>query len=127
MRQLCQGTNQAGQPCGSYALASDFCFAHDPAYKERRLAGAVKGGHNKSYAARARAAIPDELREVKDLLMEAIRKSARGALYAGRAAELSTLARAIVAVHEAGVGAVERADLQAEVEALKRSVQEGAR
>lgn len=78
-------------------------------------------------ASRVAKVLPDDLKEVRLLLMEAFRRSARGDLPPGRASELSTLARAVVAIHEAGVASLERSDLAAEVAALKAAVQEQTR
>ena len=115
----CVGTNKSGKPSSANPLpGSDRCPWHDPAWDERRKAWSVRGGHGKSNRARAAKKLPagvlsnDELRGVLGIT---IAKVLRGDVEPGVGSSVASLARAYVAVTEAG--AVE--SLQAEVDELR--------
>ena len=119
MAERCLGTTREGKPCSAKPLpGSDRCPWHDPAWAERRQEWSRRGGHNKSNAARAKKQLPagvlsnDQLRGV---LGVTIAKVLSGAVEPGVGSSVASLARAYVAVTEAG--AVET--LQVEVEELR--------
>lgn len=115
----CVGTNKSGKLSSANPLpGSDRSPWHDPAWDERRKAWSVRGGHGKSNRARAAKKLPagvlsnDELRGVLGIT---IAKVLRGDVEPGVGSSVASLARAYVAVTEAG--AVE--SLQAEVDELR--------
>lgn len=102
--QRCPTITKAGTRCGNRVRpGSDFCFSHDPALADVRAAGRYKGGKGKANAVRARKAIPTTLRDVSDVLLQAIRDVESGELDTSKATALATLSRAYVAVYEAGL------------------------
>jgi len=119
MADRCIGTNKSGKPCSAKPLpGSDRCPWHDPAWADRRKAWSVRGGRNKSNAARAKKQLPagvlstDELRGVLGIT---IARVLRGDVEPGVGSSVASLARAYVSVTEAG--AVET--LTAQVEELR--------
>ena len=119
MADRCVGTNKSGKACSAKPLpGSDRCPWHDPAWDERRKEWSVRGGHGKSNRARAKKALPagvlsnDELRGVVGIT---IAKVLQGTVEPGVGSSVASLARAYVAVTEAG--AVET--LQAQVDELR--------
>ena len=119
MAERCVGTNKAGQPCSAKPLPdSDRCPWHDPAWAERRWEWSIRGGHGKSNRSRAKKQLPagvlstDELRGVLGIT---IAKVLKGDVEPGVGSAVASLARAYVAVTEAG--AVET--LQAQVDELR--------
>jgi hypothetical protein len=122
MATRCVGTNKSGKPCSAKPLpGSDRCPWHDPAWDERRRAWSIRGGHGKSNAARAKKQLPagvlsnDQLRGV---LGVTIVKVLKGDVEPGVGSSVASLARAYVAVTEAG--AIET--LQSEVDELRSLV-----
>lgn len=110
MADRCVGTNKSGEPCAAKPLpGSDRCPWHDDSWAERRKAWSVRGGKGKSNEARARKQLPagvlsnDQLRGVLGLT---IAKVLNGAVEPNVGSSVASLARAYVAVTEAG--AVER-------------------
>ncbi len=104
MSRQCAAITQSGKRCPNYAVQdSDKCVAHEPRMKEKVAAGRLKGGRGKANAVRARKAIPADLRDVSDVLLQAIRDVESGELYTPKATALATLSRAYVAVYEAGL------------------------
>jgi hypothetical protein len=119
MATRCVGTNKSGKPCSAKPLpGSELCPWHDPAWAERRKEWSVRGGHGKSNRARAAKQLPagvlsnDQLRGV---LGVTIAKVLSGAVEPGVGSSVASLARAYVAVTEAG--AVETP--QAQVDELR--------
>lgn len=118
MSRQCAAITQAGRRCPNFAvLDSDKCVAHEPRMKEKIAAGRHKGGKGKSNAARARKAILQDLRDVSDVLLQSIRETESGAMSPGKATALATLARAYVAVHEAGL-------IDSRIDAIEKKIME---
>ena len=115
----CSAVTREGKPCSARPRpGSDRCPWHDEALSERRRQWSAEGGRRRSNAARAKKELPagvltnDQLRGVLGLT---IAKVLSGAVEPGVGSSVASLARAYVAVTEAG--AVET--LQAEVEELR--------
>jgi hypothetical protein len=109
----CAAITQKGTRCPNAALPySDKCFVHDPSTRDRVAQGRINGGKGKSNARRARKAIPSDLRDVADLLLQAIRDTESGDLETSRASALASLSRAYVAVYEAGLIESKIADIE---------------
>jgi len=103
MRTTCNGTKRNGDPCAATAvLASGFCTAHDPAYRERRAEQAAKGGRNKSTRERAGKNLPDDMKRLGARLLTAFDDVYEVRMPARTAAALSTIATAYCRVWEAG-------------------------
>jgi hypothetical protein len=99
----CADTRLDGQPCGGPVLGTGtFCFAHDPEKRAAREAARQKGGQRSASIARIHRLVPPRLVTVYDALEEALGQVHRGELAAGRAIAMASLARAMVAVLQAG-------------------------
>ena len=106
----CRGTRRDGTACQAppHAIGPDgFCWAHSPAKRDERRAARAKGGERRSNASRAGAALPKDLADVRDRLLGALGKLENGELEPRTATAMAAIARAVVAVQEAG--ALERA------------------
>lgn len=99
----CDGVNKDGGPCSARGRPGrPYCLWHDPDLAERRDAWNRQGGKNKANAVRARKAIPEDLRDVGDLLLAAIADVQAGTLETGRGNAVANLARAYVSVFQYG-------------------------
>jgi hypothetical protein len=119
MVKRCAAKTVSGSPCSATPVRpSGYCYWHDPALSADREAARRRGGSARSNAARAKKELPagvlnnDQLRGVLGLT---IAKVLNGAVEPGVGSSVASLARAYVAVTEAG--AVET--LQAEVDELR--------
>jgi hypothetical protein len=79
-----------------------WCFAHDPALREKREQARSKGGRNRATARRAQKFLPSTLAPILDQLTVAMDQTFAGAMDAKTAHALAALSRAIVAVVEHG-------------------------
>ena len=106
MAERCVGVNKSGQPCSAKPLpGSDRCPWHDPAWDERRKAWSIRGGHGKSNRARAKKQLPADLMtddEIRAWLGVAFKRVIAGAMEPGVATAAGSVARAMVAVKQAG-------------------------
>ena len=101
----CRATRRDGTPCRSPAESigpDGFCWAHSPARRDERRAARAKGGERRSNANRAGAALPKDLADVRDTLLGTLSKLETGELEPRAAQAKASLARALVALHEAG-------------------------
>ena len=119
MVRRCAAKTVSGSPCSATPVRpSGYCYWHDPALSADREAARRRGGSARSNAARAKKELPagvlssDQLRGVLGLT---IAKVLNGAVEPGVGSSVASLARAYVAVTEAG--AVET--LQAQVDELR--------
>lgn len=103
----CKALTKTGGPCGGYVpTGSEYCFAHDPALAEVRREARARGGTNSRKDIRIQKAVSGDLREVLDLLEDALRGVLAGTLPPGRASAAASLAKAIMEVRN---GALEEA------------------
>jgi hypothetical protein len=107
MLDRCKGTNRDGTPCNARPYRGEYCQWHDPTLAAERATWRAKGGEHKSTVARARAALPKDLQDVHAALLRALSGLETGALEPRTAQAMAAVARALVAVQEAG--ALERA------------------
>ena len=121
----CKATTAAGSPCSAQPILDDgYCYWHSPAVAEERREARRRGGAHKSNQARARKHLPagvlstDELRGVLGMT---IAKVLSGAVEPGVGSSVASLARAYIAVTEAG--AVER--IEERLGALERIAARG--
>ena len=116
--ERCQAVTKSGKPCSATVVADGMCAWHAPSWADRRRQWSAEGGGRRSNAARAKKELPasvlsnDQLRGVLGLT---IAKVLNGAVEPGVGSSVANLARAYVAVTEAG--AVET--LQSEVDELR--------
>src|SRR3954451_15079158 len=119
MLKRCTANNVSGSPCSSTPVRDDgYCYWHSPALAADREDARRRGGAARSNQARAKKALPagvlstDELRGVLGIT---IARVLSGAVEPGVGSSVASLARAYVAVTEAG--AVET--LQSQVDELR--------
>jgi hypothetical protein len=99
----CAGTRKDGQPCQGPVLDSGaYCFTHDPTRAAERQAARQKGGHHRGAITRLRGLVPPRLLPIFDLLETALGEVHDGRLAPAQAAAMAALARAMVAVLQAG-------------------------
>ena len=101
----CSGVRVDGEPCGSVIVADGgYCYSHDPDKAEERRSARVRGGANSASVVRLRRhfAGPSRLGPIADVLETALTQTHMGGLPPARAQAMASLARAIVAVLEAG-------------------------
>ena len=82
--------------------AGTYCFAHDPAKAAERQAARQRGGQHRANLVRLRGLVPPRLISVYDRLESALGEVHDGTLQPGQAAAMAGLARAMVAVLQAG-------------------------
>ena len=113
----CSAITKAGSRCPNRALLDrKWYFAHDPDLVDARKQGSYKGGKGKSKAARARKAIPEDLRDVGDLLLQAINEVKTGDLEPTKATAMAPLTWAYVTVYEAGLVESKLKDIEARLD-----------
>jgi hypothetical protein len=100
MQTTCSTVRRDGAPCTAPALASGYCFAHDPALAEKRAAARMAGGKGKACTARAHKRLPADLRGVLARLLTALDETHAGELEPRVASAMSALASAISRIYE---------------------------
>ena len=99
----CHGVRKDGQPCTVRAVAgSQHCFAHDPALAEKRAEKRRLGGRNRSTRRRLQRLLPETLKPVVVLLLDAIEEVHRGELAPAQASAIAALSGALVRVYSTG-------------------------
>ncbi len=98
----CAAPTKTGKPCHGRPAESGYCFAHDPATKDKREAARVKGGENSSHAARLEKLLPSRLRPTLYRLEAAIKEVHEGRLNPSQATAMASLTGAMVKVIKAG-------------------------
>ncbi|HEY7068328.1 MAG TPA: hypothetical protein VII06_43165 [Chloroflexota bacterium] len=113
-RALCTATRRDGQPCQAPALPGEvLCWGHSPTVAAQRQAARQTGGHHTAAAVRLGKLVPPRLVPIFEELVEALGEVHRGPLPAGRALAMAALARAAVAVLQAGEVEQRLRDLEA--------------
>ncbi len=116
----CRGTRRDGQPCPSPILDADgYCFAHRPGADAARRQARQAGGRHRAALARLRRLCPPRLGAVYDRLDAALEAVEAGRLHPAQAQAMASLARALVAVLQAG-------ELEARVRELEARFRQGA-
>lgn len=102
----CMGRNRDGSPCSAWVPPGRaYCQWHDPDREAERHAWRAKGGANKSNRQRARRGLAGDVLTMSELagaLCRALRKVETGELEPNVANSMATLAKAVVAVQQAG-------------------------
>ena len=102
-KQPCTGMRRDGRPCTAMVLGDGaYCFAHDPTRAAERHAARRRGGQHRANLVRLRGLVPPRLISVYDRLESALGEVHDGTLQPGQAAAMAGLARAMVAVLQAG-------------------------
>ena len=103
MPRTCEAVRRDGRPCETRIVGnSSFCFGHDPALREKRLAASRKGGENKATSRRLSKLMPARLLPVFEQLEAALGEVHAGGLDPKAAGAMAALARAMAAVLAAG-------------------------
>ena len=116
--ERCQAVTKSGKSCSATVVADGMCAWHAPSWAERRRQWSAEGGRRRSNHMRAAKDLPagvmttDELRGLVGLTIKGV---LAGRVEPGIGNAAASLARAYVAVTEAG--AVET--LQAQVDELR--------
>ncbi|MDQ3692225.1 MAG: DUF5763 domain-containing protein [Chloroflexota bacterium] len=124
MASKCQGTNATGEPCSARPILADgYCYWHSPARAADRAENNRRGGLAKSNKARAKKAIPEALttEELAGWLSVAFKRVLAGSMEPGVATAVATVAKAMLAVNEAG--ALER--FEERLSQLERATRRG--
>jgi hypothetical protein len=109
---LCQATRKDGTACQASAVRNGRCIGHQGA---DNAAWRRRGGHGRSNSSRALKAMPARLVPILDQLVASFNAACAGTLESPQAGLIAPIARAIVAVCQAG-----------EQELLLRAVQQKA-
>jgi hypothetical protein len=117
----CHGRRKDGSTCQSrIVLASGLCALHDPDRQAQVQAARTRGGQNKARTRRAEKLVPSTLRPVLVQLLEALNETRRGEMDPKIAGALAALAGAIVRVYSSATVEQQIADLQDQVDRLRR-------
>jgi hypothetical protein len=109
------GTNRDGGACSAKPRADGYCMWHSPALAAERATWRQRGGEGRSSLQRASKRLPKTLRDVQDALLRALSAVEAGDMEPPKAQALSSLARAVVAVNQAG-------DIERRITALEAAV-----
>ncbi len=108
----CLATRADGSPCRATPSTSGYCFAHDPALREKTAAARQQGGQNRSNVSRANKRMPQDLQSLTRELWDVLRGVKEGDIAPARAHAVANLAGQIVRVYTAG-------DLERRIEQLE--------
>ena len=99
----CTATKRDGTPCTTPVVGDGrYCFGHDPALAAKRAEARRRGGQNRSRQRRLQRLLPETLKPVVVLLLEAIEEVHRGELAPAQASAIAALSGALVRVYTAG-------------------------
>lgn len=101
--QHCQATTKDGKPCSARVRTGrPYCAWHDPEIVAERAEWTRKGGEGRSNANRAAKALPDDLKDVGQMLLTAMRDVRDGKLDPKVASALASLSNAYRGIFEVG-------------------------
>jgi hypothetical protein len=116
----CRGRRKDGSRCPAVVvLASGYCWAHDPALSEQRLAARQAGGAARSTTARIRRLMPPHVTSIYDQLEAALHEVLTGKLPPPQANAAANVARAMIAAYSAGEVEERLRQLQGKLEGLE--------
>lgn len=98
----CAGTTRDGRSCRAVAASGGWCFGHDPARAAERDAARRRGGHNSAKLVRLHRLVPPRLLPVYAALEAALSEVHSKTLDPKQATAMAAIARAMVAVLQAG-------------------------
>ncbi len=103
MTATCSATRRDGRPCETPVVsASRYCFGHDPQLAAKRTEARRRGGENRATAKRLSKIMPARLVGPFELLEQALTDVIDGGLDPRQASAAAAVARALVAVLQAG-------------------------
>jgi hypothetical protein len=103
MTRTCTATRADGRPCQTPVVGDGpFCFGHDPALAAKRDAARRRGGANRSNARRLERLMPLRLKPIFGRLETALKDVLAGDLDPRAASAAANVARALVALQQAG-------------------------
>ena len=117
----CQARRKNGEPCTGRALASGYCFAHDPALATKRRAAYAQGGRHKKNERRAEKLMPSGLAQIAEVLKATIAGTLQDRIDPRRATAVAALCGVYVRCHQVGVVEAEQAELAARLERLEEA------
>lgn len=121
--KTCASARLDGQPCQAKSLPGEaFCWAHHPAYQERRREGQRRGGQAKATAARAAKAWAVAGREIPDDALPLILKALIVDVRAG--AVEPAVAGAIANLAKVSLGLKSDLELEQRISALEDAARE---
>jgi len=116
MAERCQATAASGKPCSATPRPGrPYCLWHDPEAADQRRELSRRGGVGRSNAARARKQLPAGVltgKELQGLVGVTIKRVLTGATEPAIGNSIANLARAYIAVAEAGEIETRLADLE---------------
>ena len=99
----CRGRRKDGRPCTSPLVGpTGYCFAHDPERAAARAAAQERGGQGRAAVVRLHRLCPPRLVPVFEALVQALEEVHAGTLKPAQGLAIAALARAAVAVLQAG-------------------------
>ena len=99
----CQAVTADGRGCRSFAVnEKGWCYIHDPEKAAQRTEARSKGGKHSARASRIDKLMPPRLKPVYALLERSMAEVYKGNLKPATGTALAAIARACVAVLEAG-------------------------
>jgi len=114
--ERCQAVTKSLKPCSATVVADGMCAWHAPSWAERRRQWSAEGGRKRSNRARARKQLLADLMtddEIRAWLGVAFKRVIAGAMEPGVATAAGSVARAMVAVKQAGELEERLAELEA--------------
>ena len=118
-RQQCTSETKTGKQCRAPAVADGLCLSHHPDYRDRLRLGQSRGGAARSNANRAARLLPDDLKGVGAMLLQAMRDVRDGSLDPKQASALASLANAYRGVFEVGTLDAKLADIDERLKAAE--------
>jgi hypothetical protein len=99
----CTAPKRDGSRCTTRIVGdSSYCFAHDPTLAAKRAEANARGGRNKRRTRRLQRLLPETLKPVVVLLLDAIEEVHRGELAPAQASAIAALSSALVRVYSTG-------------------------
>lgn len=99
----CHATRADGQPCTTPVVSTGrYCFGHDPDLAAKRAEARRRGGANRANRVRLAKIMPVRLVPVWEQLEQALADVLAGDLDPRQAQAAATVARALVAILQAG-------------------------
>src|SRR5207248_2318809 len=117
--KMCSATRRDGQQCTTRALASGFCFSHDPAGAKRRKEASARGGRNKATVIRIAKGLPPELRDVQERLLGLLDRVEVGEVAARTASAIAAVAGRVLDLSRFAVETAERKELEERIDLLE--------
>lgn len=121
--RICTATTKKGLPCRGPATSADGlrCLAHDPERSDQMKIAQAQGGSARSNANRAAKSLPDDLKDVAQMLLAAMRDVRDGKLDPKVASALASLSNAYRGIFEVGQVDAKLAEIDARLAAAEEA------